>query len=333
MNTVLTLCSANYLAHAKVLGQSLAASNPDCRFVVGLVDRAPPHLDLAAWLPFEVLPVADLGLPEFPAMAERYNLVELNTAVKPFYLEFLYERDPALQSAVYLDPDILVLGRFDALAEKLKSNNIVLTPHSSTYDDSRQNIHYEICMLSTGVYNLGFIATRRSETTAAFLKWWQKRLVNHCYYRTDWGAAFVDQQWIVLAPLYFDGVHVEKDPGYNMSYWNHFERRLSPSPNGYLVNGQHELIFHHFSNFNPLRPDVIARRNPEHVATFATRPDLKPLYDDYARRLLAAGYESVRGLKCCYGRKDVSPVPTPQTTLKTRLEGAVRRTLGFHRAS
>ena len=316
MNTVLTLCSANYLAHAKVLGQSLAASNPDYRFVIGLVDRPPPHLDLAKWLPFEVLPVADLGLAEFPAMANKYSVVELNTAVKPFYLEYLYRRDPGMQTAIYLDPDILVLGRFDGLAEKLKSNNIVVTPHSCTYDDTSVNMHYEICMLSTGVYNLGFLGTARSKTTAAFLQWWRKRLVDHCYYDVGWGA-FCDQQWVVLAPLYFDGVHVEKDPGYNMSYWNHFERWLSPTEKGYLVNGRHELIFHHFSSFDPLRPNIIARRNPEQVATFAARPDLKPLYDDYGKRLLAAGYESVHGLKCCYGRTDAAP------TFKTRL----RRTL------
>jgi hypothetical protein len=286
-----------------------------------LVDRVPQNLDLANWLPFEVIPVADLGIPEFPAMASRYNVVELNTAVKPFYLEFLYDRDPSLQTAIYLDPDILVLGRLDELARKLTSNHIIVTPHSCTYDDTPMNMHYEICMLSTGTYNLGFIATARSKATAAFLKWWQKRLIDHCYLNVGWGA-FVDQQWVILAPLYFDGVHVEKNPGYNMSYWNHFERRLSRGQNGYLVNGQHELIFHHFSNFDPLRPDVIARRNPEHVATFAARPDLKPLYDDYAGRLLAAGYGTVYGLKCCYGRKE-----KPARTLNAMLQGAARKSL------
>ena len=42
--TVFTLCAANYLAHAKTLGESLAQHNPDYHFVIGLVDRLPPHI-------------------------------------------------------------------------------------------------------------------------------------------------------------------------------------------------------------------------------------------------------------------------------------------------
>jgi hypothetical protein len=329
MNVVLTICSANYLAHAKVLGDSLAKSNPEYQFVIGLVDVVPKEINVASWLPYEVLLVADVGIPEFPAMAEKYDIVELNTAVKPFYLEYLYHRNPSVETVIYLDPDILVLGSFKALAEKLRNNNIVVTPHICTYDDEALNFHYEIGMLLTGIYNLGFIATARSETTFAFLKWWQKRLANHCYYHPGSGV-FVDQQWVALAPLYFDGVHVEKDPGYNMCYWNHFERRLSRDNERYIVNGKHDLIFYHFSSYNPLNPSIVASRDPQLRATFAERPDLQPLYDDYCKRLLEADYATVKSLKCIFGRKPKpvsSPVPKSKLTPKTLIQGGIKRTL------
>jgi hypothetical protein len=327
MNVVLTICSANYLAHAKVLGDSLAKSNPDYNFVIGLVDSIPEEINLAGWLPYEVIPATDLGIPEFPAMTEKYDIVELNTAVKPFYMEHLYRRNPDVEAVIYLDPDILVLGSFKALAEKLHGNNIVVTPHSCTYDSSALELHYEIAMLCTGIYNLGFIATARSNTTFAFLKWWQERLVNHCHYRPGSGV-FVDQQWVVLAPLYFDGVYVEKDPGYNMCYWNHFERRLSRHDNRYLVNGQHDLVFYHFSSYNPLEPGVVANRTSEPTMTFAERPDLQTFYDDYCNLLLEAGFASVRSIKCSFGRKP-KPVPKPEPTVKTTVQSALKMTLGL----
>jgi hypothetical protein len=293
MITFLTICSANYLAHAKTLGESLLMHNPGRRFVIGLVDRLPAGAAPSMCQPHEVIPVEELDIPGFYDMATRYDVVELNTAVKPFYIEHLYHRDSAVDAVVYLDPDILVCGSFEGLEERLQKNSIVVTPHSCTHDDSPTNIYYEGAMLGTGVYNLGFIGTSRSETTTAFLHWWQKRLRDHCYYWPGRGL-FVDQLWVNLAPLYFSGVLVEKSPGYNMCYWNHFERRLSVWDGRYWVNEKHSLIFYHFSSFDPNNPTSITKRVSQRVCTFEERPDLKPIYDYYRSRLLANDYEQVR---------------------------------------
>lgn len=305
MITVFTLCSANYLAHAKVLGDSLTEHNPDYHFVIGLVDRVPKELDPSYWHPYELIPVEELGIPEFGEMARNYSVVELNTAVKPFYMERLYERDPSVDAVIYLDPDILVCASFKSLAEKLRKHNLIVTPHSCTFDDSPANMFYETTMLSAGVYNLGFIATSRGATTFAFLKWWQKRLRDYCYYRAGTGM-FVDQIWVTLAPLYFPGVYVEKEPGYNMCYWNHFERRLSRQNGQYIVNGRHDLIFYHFSSYNPAKPEAIANRPEQLIMSFLDRPDLKPIYDDYRSRLLIRDYTAISSFKCSFGRKPLS---------------------------
>jgi len=328
MTIVLTLCSANFLAHAKCLGDSVKEKNPDCHFVIGLVDRVPTALGADYWRGFELVPVEDLRIPEFADMEKRYNIVELNTAVKPFYMSYLFDRNPSAESVIYLDPDVLVLGSFQELLSKLRNYNIVVTPHCCTYDNSTHDIHYEITMLCTGIYNLGFIATSRSETTFAFLSWWQTRLLDHCYYHPGSGV-FVDQQWVSLAPLYFDGVHVEKGLGYNMCYWNHFERKLTKDENGYLVNGKHVLVFYHFSSYNPLNPNEVANRNPQLRVTFTERPDLKSLYDDYRQRLLNAGYASVVALKCVFGRQPVIEPPKSKWPFRMSLQAGVRRLLYF----
>jgi len=206
---------------------------------------------------------------------------------------------------IYLDPDILVCGSFEPLAQKLRSYNIIVTPHSCTFDDTPVNVTYEIAMMRTGIYNLGFIATSRTDTTFTFLRWWQNRLRNYCYYRVGPGM-FVDQIWMTLAPLYFAGIYVEKNPGYNVCYWNHFERYLSQQNGRYVVNGEFDLIFYHFSSYDPMEPDVIAKRLGQRIASFKDRPDLRPIYDDYRRRLLTRDYASARCFSCSLGRKPLT---------------------------
>jgi len=325
MHIILTICSANYLAHAKTLGQSLIEHNPDFRFVIGLVDRIPPGFDPSSLRPFELLPVEELGIAALPEMVRKYNLVELNTAVKPFYIERLYRQEPTAEAVIYLDPDIVVYSSLQPLIRKLKDFNLIVTPHSCTFDDSPTNIYYETGMLSTGVYNLGFIATARSETTFSFLKWWQKRLENYCYYKPESGL-FVDQLWVTLSPLYFPGVYVEKDPGYNMCYWNHFERCLSQREGRWFVNGKHELVFYHFSSYDPGKPDSVTKRVYSRTASFADRPDLKPIYDDYRSRLLANGYDSMMRFPFLLGRSPDESKHSVIPAVKNNIR-AVLRTL------
>jgi hypothetical protein len=318
MVTVLTLCSANYLAHAKALGDSLREHNPDFHFVLGLVDRLPKKLPPGYLDAFDVIPVEEVPMPEFKMMLKKYNIVELNTAVKPFYMEFLYQRDSQVEAVIYLDPDILVYGSFGPLLKRLEQNNIVVTPHSCTYDNSLENFHYEKVMLYAGIYNLGFLGTKRSPVTDAFLKWWKRRLYDHCYFRPGVAGSFFDQLWLGLAPIYFDAVYVETDLGYNVCYWNHFERRLSLNNGKYVVNDRHDLVFVHFSSYKPENPHVSANRPTEPILSFATRPDLRSLYDDYRNRLLERNYLMVKETPWCFA-------PPSEAQGKTMVKNVFKR--------
>ncbi len=318
MTVVVTICSANYLAQAKTLGDSLLAHNPGYRFVIGLVDRVPATVDPGYWHPHELIAVEEIGVDGFAEMVERYDLVELNTAVKPFYIEYLYRRDATLDEVIYLDPDILVLGSFAAIHDKLRQYNIILTPHSCSYDDSDANVATELGMLLTGTFNLGFIATSRSADTFAFLAWWQKRLQRYCYYRPGDGL-FVDQNWLNVALVYFPKVHIETGLGYNMCYWNLFERPLGRRNGRYVVNDRCDLIFYHFSSYSPLRPELISRRKPQ-VHLFQ-HPDLKPLFGEYRETLLRNNYASMARLECFYANCR----RRPRKNLATLVKGTFKR--------
>jgi hypothetical protein len=321
MTTIVTICSANYLAHAKVLGDSVKKHNPDYHFVIGLADRLTKDFTDSFWKPHELISAEEIGIEGIGEMVQKYNVVEFNTAVKPFFIEFLYRRSN-VEQVIYLDPDILVFSSLAALSEKLRSHCLIVTPHSCTYDNSAENIYYETGMLGTGIYNLGFLGTSRSEVTFSFLKWWQHRLREFCYYTPGTGI-FVDQLWVTLAPLYFPGVFIEKHPGFNMAYWNVFERTISQRKGRHHVNGEHELVFFHFSSFDPEKPNAMTKRDKSMTKPLAERPDLSPLYTEYSRLLIGAGYPKVKMLK--YSLRE--HLPAKGRTLKAQLKAGYCRLL------
>src|SRR5689334_7205821 len=126
---VFTLCSNNYLAHAKTLGDSLRATNPDVEFIIGLTDKLSPQIDYTFFEPFQIIPYDAIGVDFFEEMVHQYNIIEFNTSVKPFYFESLFQKYGADSLVYYVDPDIAVYGSFEEMNNLLLTNNFLVTPH------------------------------------------------------------------------------------------------------------------------------------------------------------------------------------------------------------
>lgn len=296
MNTIFTLCSINYLAQAKTLFESLKQTNPHWHFVVGLVDKNVNQVDLS-FLGSEVLVVETVGIEGFDDMVERYSIVELITAVKPFYFTYLLKTRPEIQKLVYFDPDIMVFQPLTGLETSLDRHDIILTPHfTKPIQDDR--LPTEKHIFSTGVFNLGFLAVRRSQNARDMLTWWGRKLRTECLLDLSRGY-FVDQLWMNLVPAYFDKVFIDKNPGHNMAHWNLHERILTESAIGYQVNGV-PLVFYHFSHFHPGRPEEIAAYHNRY--SFETRPDLRRLFQTYADSLGKYGHGELKKIPCFYMR-------------------------------
>lgn len=89
-----TLCSNNYLAHAATLGKSIKQYDQESKFIIGLVDKKDSTIDYGQFSYFEIIPCFDLGYSEFTEMLVHYNIIEFNTAVKPYYFEYLFRTRP-----------------------------------------------------------------------------------------------------------------------------------------------------------------------------------------------------------------------------------------------
>ena len=108
---VVTTCSANHLAQAKSLGDSLLSFNPDYKLVIGLVDKLENRLEPGSYYPHDLVEVEALDIPEFAEMHRRYTTLELNCALKCFFLHYTFESyKPDI--LFFLDSDILVFDSF-----------------------------------------------------------------------------------------------------------------------------------------------------------------------------------------------------------------------------
>lgn len=285
-----TIISRNFLAYARVLASSLRRHHPDAELVVLLIDALGDGFD-ALHEPFTVIPVSDIPLPNRHSFCFRYGIRELHTAVKPFFLQWLFEHR-AEERVVYLDPDILVQSTLHVMTEALSKHPIVLTPHVLTpiQDGLRPSEHD---VLRVGVFNLGFIGLARNDLTLRFLHWWQQKVTEDCTEEPDRNV-FFDQRWMDLAPVLFPGVHVIRDASYNVAYWNLHERTVLRENGVWVVNGA-PLTFFHFSGFRPDVPDRICKYDHSD-RSLEKYPALRPLLHEYADLLLAAGWQETRSM-------------------------------------
>jgi hypothetical protein len=287
-----TIVSANYLHFGWTLAESFLKLHPDDEFHLLLVDRLPE--DFTSRDPrVRVLEVEKLGLPAFRSLAFKFDMLELNTGVKPSFLKYLFAI--GADKVIYFDPDIYIFHSAELIYEALESASIVLTPHILTPTTDAEHV-YEKDLLGTGVFNLGFVAVSNSAQGRDFLDWWEERCLTLGFSDLRAGL-FVDQKWVNLVPCFFDKARILRHPGCNVAYWNLHERPLSASGDGYLIDGSWPLIFFHYSGYTFDLPDQLSRklRLPQQVDEILRRVLLF-----YGERLRANGAESYQKYAYAY---------------------------------
>lgn len=295
-NCAVTIVSGNYLAYARVLGASLAAASPDFDFRVLIVDRKTPAL-LAAVNDsgLQATFAEDLNLPDLERFFYKYDIVELNTALKPTFLKQTFGL--GYEHVLYLDPDIRVFAPLTPILDALQQASIVLTPHAlaPAMDGLRPS---DVDFLRTGAYNLGFIGLKVSEQTRAMLDWWEGRCLGMGFNDTTFGI-FVDQKWINLVPCYFSSVYILRHPGCNVAYWNLHERQVEEGSNKHFqVNGS-DLIYFHFSGVMPTKPTILSKHQTRHKLVAGSA--LSMLVQDYCQALRELGHERYAKLEYGFG--------------------------------
>lgn len=322
--TLCTIVARNYLAAARALCRSFLRHHPGARVFVLLADEIWEDFD-PSQEPFDLVEARDLGVPDFRDLAFRYTVLELATALKPAFLLHLLEKK-GVDRLVYLDSDTYVYGPLEEVRQSLEAHDVVLTPHILEPLRPDGRMPEERDLLAAGVFNLGFVAVRRSPAALALLDWWAARLHEGAYVDFVRGL-FTDQKWMNLAPCFLDRLEVLRHRGYNVAYWNFQERfDLARSGDAWTV-GADPLRFVHFSGLNPDQPNLVSKHQNRFRLTDLGRT-YRELFESYLSALEADGLEKTRRLLPRYSVfEDGTPVPAVARRLFRDL-GEGRRRFG-----
>lgn len=294
---IYTSAACNYIPKVRMLFRSLREHHPEAVLHLALADATTEQLDLAREPFDEVASVAELGIPQWQGWAFCHSIVELATAIKPFYLRRLLAREDCAQ-VLYLDPDMVVFSRLDDILQTLQNADLALTPHQLQPDtDIEAVMDNEICSLMHGVYNLGFIGVRKGEQGRRFAQWWADRVYHFCRADIRHGL-FTDQRWIDLVPAFFPGTAILRSPRHNVATWNLTTRRMTVGEDGrYLVDGE-PLGFYHFTGFDSGAHQVMANKNG------ADSPAVQKLIRWYLDSTRALAADPLSQVPWAYGRYD-----------------------------
>jgi hypothetical protein len=275
-----TVCSNNYIAKAQVLASSIKNLSSAQVYLV-VVDIANPDVNYSLLGFDRVIFSEDLLIRNLKWMKENYNVVELNTAIKPFAFRYFFDQFDS-NYIYYFDPDIKVYQSLENFDQFWSTSSILLTPHILTPIPFDGNFPDENLFLNHGIYNLGFLALKRDGVSDKLISWWSERLYEKCKIDLNEGY-FVDQLWFNLVPLLFGSTSIIKHYGCNMAYWNLHERELSLLDGRYIVNGNESLYFYHFSSFDTSLQQIHSSKKLRY--TFDDNVALKLLYTDYANHV------------------------------------------------
>jgi len=244
-----------------------------------------------------VVPAGSLDIPDFRSFAFRYDIMEFNTALKPFMIRHLMAA--GFGAVLYFDPDIEIFHRLDSVLEALDEGaSFTLTPHicrpaeGDVYPD-------DIGIMRAGVYNLGFLGVGAGPEADAVLRWWSRRLQYQCI-NDQPGGIFVDQKFMDLLPGFAGAARIVRDTTLNVAYWNLAQRALTREGDTWLVDGR-PLGFYHYSGFNPRNLARLSKYT-DGFQVPGIAPDLMALMRHYADRLLANGHGTIPAGLYAYGK-------------------------------
>lgn len=245
-----------------------------------------------------VVSLSQLPLPRLDDMRFRYSVMEFATAIKPACFQYFLE-ERGFDAAIYLDPDISVFAPLSQVEAALASGaSCVLTPHilAPLNDDARPN---DLDIMRSGVFNLGFGAFASTPEALAFINWWARHLETECLDDLENGL-FVDQKFMDFAPAFLPNLHVLRNPGYNVAYWNLSQRPVDRSADGHYTAGGAPLVFFHFSGVVPGDDSVFSKHQDRF--TMQTAGPAAGLVRDYLGQLAANGHARWSALPYAYGR-------------------------------
>lgn len=238
---ICTVISSDYLHLALALFYSIR-KHSDCDFFALVADdhlsqhlfegvkrRLPPGLYL--------LRPKDISADPFHHDDED----SLRWALKPSLMRFLLEKCK-YDAVIFADSDVCFFEDMAFLFDALRSHSILLTPHWRPIDPHVNEVQF-VCNMQHGLFNGGFVGASQGGIEA--LRWWEKACRYRCEKRVEEGF-YVDQKYLDILSVYFDGVKILEHKGCNVAEWNaEYLPRVSLESRAFVENWP--VVFIHFT--------------------------------------------------------------------------------------
>ena len=261
-----TIIASNYFPQAEVFARSYRHFHPEHKIYVLFIDDNAKNSRY-----FQSINLKELkNVSDLKSMLFKYDVTEFSTAIKPYFLDHLIDKDNPLK-LIFFDPDIVIFRPIKLILNKLDEHDAVLVPHiTEPYSDT--NLPNESDFLRVGLYNLGFVAFRVNSDTKKFIRWWSNKLKDQCFSAPE-KHQFTDQKWMDFAPSYLN-TYIIRDSGYDVAYWNlhQYIGNISPS----------DIVFFHFSGFVPEKKLVSKYQNR---FEYKDLKEYTKLFDSYKKKI------------------------------------------------
>jgi SAM-dependent methyltransferase len=242
-----TIITADFLHYALALRHSLARFRPEIELTALVADE---DVDIAklngAFDGLRLLSVQELcadGIGK--RILEKYGRADVDCfrwSMKPVLLNHLLSS--GFEQAFFLDPDLFFFSDFAFLEQDLGEQAVLLTPHWRASRPDMDEANFAILQTS-GMFNAGFVGVTAAGRLA--MDWWAGLCLYRCEKRPSEGL-FVDQAYLDMMPIYFDGVAIEQHRGCNLANWNRLECARVLRPDGKVgIKGGWDIVFIHFT--------------------------------------------------------------------------------------
>ncbi len=236
--------------------------------------------------------ITPIALAEFEQGDDALLATKLQRSIVEYYFTctpslplYVLRHFPEVDLITYVDADLYFFSDLTPVLIELNGHSIAIIEHR--FPPGREHL------LSTGIYNVGWLSFRRDEHGLACLSWWRERCIEWCYDRHEDGR-YGDQRYLDDWPQRFAHVVVIRHKGANVAPWNLARYRLSLQGGGVWVDEQ-PIVFFHFSGFRQLSHTLFDTGLRPH-GIIPGRVLREHVYGPYLRLLLEIDEELARVL-------------------------------------
>jgi hypothetical protein len=258
------ICSKEYLAHYRILFQSLAYhAGTDVKQIlyhIGPVSEPfEEKVDITEW--YDAAPYEDT-LTKICSLRAR---------------AVLHAFDLGYSGVLFLGAKVEFFAHPEDLVWNLDEYNAICTPHilEPLPEDGKFPSNASVCW--TGHLSTDVVSFYNSKPVREFLKWQDEIMKTKCATSQH---TYLDQSWLNFLPFFVPNVQILRDERYNVAYWNRTQRNLHLKKGVWQVSNGKMVCFQ-YSGLEKGHEEQISRHQNREIAT----GDFLDFLKDYTRRL------------------------------------------------